>query len=247
MSAVKEPFVFATERFRQRLGEYAGMLDPAAAARGESSTVYSQYPHFGDVPARIAATVPRASFVYVVRDPVERALAHYRQRWANGDEDRPPGVAFADYGEPASVYLAASRYATQLRLFLARFPAERFLVVDQADLRERRGATLTRIFSFVGVEPGATRVLPERHLNTAEDLRVATAAGRRLGDSGLVRAGRRLPLPGPVRRLARDALSRRVPSPQLEPELRERIAASLRDEVAWLREFAGETFAGWST
>lgn len=246
MSSVKEPFIFATEDWRTRLLEYEAMLDSTAPLRGESSTVYSQYPHFGDVPARIQAAVPTASFLYVVRDPVERALAHYRQRVADARESRPPDSALADFAEPSSIYLAASRYATQLRLYLHRFPASRFLVLDQEELRHRRSQALATAFAFLGVAPCTDAVMNEASLNTREDQRLETAAGRRLSGSRLLHVARRLPLPERVRRGARRAVSRPVPIAELNPALRAEIAESLREEVAWLREFTHQRFPGWS-
>lgn len=246
MSSVKEPFVFAAEDWRSRLSEYTGLLDPTAAVRGESSTVYSQFPHFGEVPARIEAVVPEASFLYIVRDPVDRALAHYRQRVVDGKERRSPEGALADYAEPDSVYLAASRYATQLRLYLRRFSRNRVLVLDQEELRERRVRTLAKVFEFLGVDPSAGVVSREARLNAREDQRLATAAGRRLSGSRLLEVARGLPLPARVRRQARRAISRPAPAVALDPRLRAQIAASLSDEVAWLREFTGLDFPGWS-
>lgn len=246
MTSFKEPFIFARDDWRSRLSEYAALLDSTAPVRGESSTVYSQFPHFGDVPARIEAAVPAASFLYLVRDPVDRALAQYRQLVANAKESRPPDEAFADYAEPGSVYLAASRYATQLRLYLERFPRTRFLVLEQEELRERRSQALAKAFAFLGVGPCAGVVTDEASLNTRNDQRVATVAGRRLSGSPLLEAARRLPLPEGVRRRARRVVSRPVPPVRLNPALRDEIAASLRDEVAWLREFTRQSFPRWS-
>ena len=214
--------------------------------RGESSTVYSQFPHFGDVPARIEAGVPAASFLYLVRDPVDRALAQYRQLVADAKESRPPDEAFADYAEPGSVYLAASRYATQLRLYLERFPRSRFLILDQDELRERRAQALAKAFAFLNVAPCAGAVTSEASLNTRNDQRVATMVGRRLSGSRMLEATRRLPLPEGVRRRARRVVSRPVPSVTLNPSLLDEITASLRDEVVWLREFTRQSFPGWS-
>jgi len=246
MSSFKEPFIFARDDWRSRLSEYAALLDSTAPVRGESSTVYSQFPHFGDVPARIEAVAPAASFLYLVRDPMDRALAQYRQLVADAKESRPPDEAFADYAEPGSVYLAASRYATQLRLYLDRFPRTRFLVLDQDELRERRAQALAKAFSFLGVAPCAGAVTDEASLNTHEDQRVETLVGRGLSSSRLLEVARRAPLPDRVRRRARRVVSRPVPSVTLNPSLRDEIAASLRDEVAWLREFTRQGFPGWS-
>ena len=51
---------------------------------GEATPSYLIYPH---PPARIAATLPDARFIAVLRDPVERALSHYRHSRTNGNED----------------------------------------------------------------------------------------------------------------------------------------------------------------
>lgn len=246
MSAVKEPFIFAAEDWRSRLIEYGGLLDPSAAVRGESSTVYSQYPHFGDVPMRIAEVVPEAAFIYLVRDPVDRALAHYRQRQADGRESRPADAALADHASPDSTYLSASRYATQLRLYLRRFPARQFLILDQDELREQRVLALGKVFAFLGVAQLPSAATQEARLNTRDDQRIATAAGRRLGGSRVLKLGRRIPLPESLRRRARKAISRPVPAVALSSGLRGEIAESLREEVRWLREFAGQEFPGWS-
>lgn len=246
MSSVKEPFVFATDRFAERLPEYGELLDAAAPVRGESSTVYSQHPHFGPVPTRIHSAVPTASFLYLVRDPLERAIAHYRQRVADGKDRRTLDIALADFASPDSTYLSASRYATQIRLYLERFPRERIMVLDQTELRENRSKLLTRVFEFLGVSTSTATDLPEANLNARDDLREPTAVGRHLRGSRLLELGRRAPLPAPLRRRARGIVARPVAVTPLDPGLRDEIVDSLRDEVAWLRRFSGQSFAGWS-
>jgi len=245
MSSVKEPFIFASEDWQERLIEYARLLDPAAQVRGESSTVYSQHPHFGDVPARIRSAVPEASFVYLVRDPLVRAIAHYRQRVADGAEKRDINGALADFSSPDSAYLSASRYATQIRLYLEHFPAESFLVLDQDELRGDRAACLKRVFTFLGVEPDAEAVDFQAELNRAEDLTELTPLGKGLHSLGLLGLARRAPLPEALRRRAGGAVARPVAAGPIDPTLRAEIRHSLREEVKWLREFSGRAFPGW--
>jgi hypothetical protein len=246
MTTVKEPFVFVKPDWREQLARYAELIPGDARLRGESSTVYSQHPHFPGVPARIAEVTPDPRFIYMVRDPIERAIAHYRQHVVDGKESRQLSEALADYEEEASTFLCASRYATQLRLYLEHFEPDRILVLDQRDLLEQRTPTLERVFEFLGVPADVSSPQFERQLNRAEDHRLETTLGRRVRGSTPFRAVRRLPLPGALRRPLRRLVSRPIATGKLDPDLRRRIAGSLREEVAWLREFSGLELAGWS-
>lgn len=241
MSRVKEPWVFASPDYHERLGLYAEMLDGRAPVRGESSAVYSMHPHFPEVPERIAGVVPDARILYLVRDPVDRALSHYVQLVSDGKEARSIGEALADFDAEDNVYVAASRYRTQLLRYLDAFDPARIMVVDQAELRVEPGEALAGVFGFLGVADFWSDAFGSR-LNTAEEHRTRTAVGRRLPLASL----RRLPIPRPVRARIRRMTSRRVPRPTLDPELRASLAEELSEEVAWLRDFTGRRFPGWS-
>lgn len=246
MSSVKEPWVFARGDYRERLSEYARLLDARLPARGESSAVYSMHPHFPGVPERIHDAVPEARLVYVVGDPIERAIAHHAQRLTDGTEQRDLASALADHERPDNVYVAASRYASQVRRYLDSFDASRLLIVDQDELRTRTPETLAAIFSFVGVDPGFRSAAFAARLNTREEHRKPTALGARLRGGRLHDAVAGLPLPAPVRDPLRRAVSRGIGRPSLSPELRGAIAATLAPEIGWLREFSRRDFSGWS-
>src|SRR3954471_19285474 len=70
MTTVKECMLFAAPQWRERIADYAALFERDAPVRGESSTAYSSYPYAPEVPERVAATVPDARIVYVVRDPL---------------------------------------------------------------------------------------------------------------------------------------------------------------------------------
>lgn len=246
MSKVKEPQIFAEEDYRSRLPEYRSLFSAAEAVRGESSAVYSQFPRWPGVPERIAASVPDARFVYLVGDPVERAISHYCQHVADGKESRNLAAALADWAREDSLFVCPSRYATQIRRYLDHFEADRLLVVDQRQLLEDRERTLSRVFSFLAVDPAFRSSDFEAKLNVLDVRRVPTAVGGRVRETRAFEAARRLPLPGPLRSGARRLVSRRVRRPELEGPRRARIADSLRDEVEWLRTFTGQDFPTWS-
>ena len=88
MSEFKEPQYFADlgkdiSRNQFPTEEaYLSLFKNAGNAKiiGESSTNYSKIPEFTGVPQRIKAFSPEAKIIYIMRDPIERALSHYWER-----------------------------------------------------------------------------------------------------------------------------------------------------------------------
>lgn len=246
MTTEKEPQLFAGADFPQSLRSYAGLLDADARVRGESSVVYSQHPNWAGIAERIAERVPEARFIYLVRDPIERAVAHYRQHVRAGKESRTIEQALSDYERPDSAYLTPSRYATQLGRYLRHFDRSRFLVLDQAELASRREAALERTFRFLGVDPDFRSPDFAAELNTRQHLHRVTPLGAVLPAGSMARLARRARVPAGLRRRLGPAFSRPIKEPELPGPLRRRLAESLAAEVAWLREFTGARFEYWS-
>lgn len=137
---------------------YASHFPAAAPVRGEASPGYTS-PDHPRVAARLADLLPHVRLVYLVRDPIARALSQYRHHVRDGTETRPVDEALTD---PDSQYLARSRYHERLLPFLDRFPRGQLLVVAQEDLRAHPGRTLRQVVTFAGADPalvptGATR------------------------------------------------------------------------------------------
>lgn len=246
MTSQKEPWVFARDDFRERVAGYVELLDGNAPVRGESSAVYSIYPHFPGVPERIHAVVPQARFIYLVGDPIERAVSHHAQRLTDGTERRELHEALADYDSPDNVYIAASRYGRQLERYLALFDDSAILVESQDDLRTDTAATLGRVFAFLGVDREFRSPAFESRLNRREEHRVATPLGARIRGTRVFEGLRQAPLPAGARVKLRRLVSRGVGRPRLDAALQSALAAELAPEVAWLRQFTGREFPGWS-
>jgi len=112
---------------------YAAHFDPAAAVRGEASPGYTS-PCHAQVVVRMAAVIPDAHLVYVVRDPVGRAVSQYCHHRREGSEKRDLADALLDSG---SQYVARGRYAERLAPFLdGSFPIT--IVAREELARERR-------------------------------------------------------------------------------------------------------------
>src|SRR4051812_6197591 len=143
--AVDEAWARGTPWYRQH---FAAAGD--APAVGEASTAYTKYPHYPGVPERIARAIPECRLIYVVRDPIERIVSHYRHRVAVGAEREPLERAVVEN----PIYVDYTRYAAQIERYLEWFPREQLLVVDSAGLRDDRRGTVQGVYAFLGVELG---------------------------------------------------------------------------------------------
>lgn len=138
-----------TGQWHRGLNWYAAQFDPDARVRGESSPAYTS-PSSPEVPARMAAALPGARLVYLVRDPVERAASQYAHHRRDGTEERPIAEALLD---DDSQYLDRSRYHERLEPFLSRFPRHQIRVVVQERLLRNRCEEVAALHRHVGLEP----------------------------------------------------------------------------------------------
>jgi hypothetical protein len=245
MSGDKEPRVFSEPRWDTRRDSYDGLFDCEAPLRGEASTSYTRYPVEGDAAARIHAAAPEAKLIYLVRDPIERAVSDYVHHVALGHEQRSLDEALKDFTDPENYYVTTSRYALQVGRYLEHFPASALLVLDQSDLLKKREETIREVFSFLGVD--ATFRSPEFEVELLKrgDYFEHGSLAWRLRESPVGRLFRRLPLRHRLRvaRMARRALPTEQ-RPTLDPALEAELADFLMPEVEQLRTISGKPLEG---
>jgi hypothetical protein len=256
MSKVKEPNFFSGPANGipypmgriDSLAEYESLFDQSTPVRGEASVGYTNHPRRQGVPERIKSLAPDARFIYLVRDPVARAVSQYQHRVALEGERRSVGEALGDLSDPYSPYLGPSLYMSQIDLYLEHFSQDRLLVIDQAELLADRRSTLREIFSFLNVDDALDSSRFDEELNTETEHRAYPASyARLLGpvSSPLVRwmspALRRS-----VRRSVEKVLWRPVEKAVLDDALRGRLEQLYGDEVQRLRALTGKSFPTWS-
>jgi hypothetical protein len=254
----QHPEVFMPERKELNffLDEYAGPpIDPpeernwsrgiawyeeqfAGAEReravGEASPNYSRYPTYPGVAERIAAVVPKAKLIYLVRNPIDRVFSHYVHDLANGREQRPFDIAVR--GDDR--FVAPSRYAMQVEQYLRVFRRGQVLLLRADDLMARRADTVQRVLEFIGVDSNVhLRLDFEAHRSSEklEKTRALTFARR-------VRFRRFVP--GPVRRRLRQLLANPLDASKIEidEKSREFLMTQFASDVRRLSELAGEDF-----
>jgi hypothetical protein len=130
-------------------------------------TASPQYMCDSGVPKRMATRVPDALLIAVLRDPIARAVSHYKMTCRRGDERRSFAQAVSDQLEPAALarirtlsfrdaaehdaYVAWGEYPRIIRRYLEHFPRQQLLILYSEDLRERREETLVRVYRHLGI------------------------------------------------------------------------------------------------
>lgn len=244
MARMKETDYFIPSRNHARGPEwYRGQFRPDCRIRGDVSPNYTKARDFPGVPELMARIVPGIRLVYLVRDPVRRAMSQYRHSWLMGGIRETP-VEIAGTPEYVSI-LEASCYARQLDGYLRHFRQDQILVVDLDDLLSAPQPALDRILAHVGAAPMAVPDLGS--LNRSDELARVPGPLLRLAH-GPLRPVLTAALGGRARGQLRRMLAwgpRRAP-PEFPAALEERMRDELAGDAARLRRMTGQGFARWS-
>jgi hypothetical protein len=247
MSREKELHFFtAALNWSRGLDWYQSWFDASAQVRGEASPSYTAYPTHAGVAQRMASIVPDARLIYLVRDPVERLVSNYVQRYADGRESRSLDAALADL--ETSDYVHRSMYHRQISQYLPSYPLERFLILEQKALKYQRQATLKQVFSFLGVDPNFEHPGFFREENQSRDKRCKTAMGLALKRSMVGKITARLPKrwQRSVNEILYRPFSTPVPQPILSLHLRQKLVEFLRPDTQAFRNLTGMPLSDWS-
>ena len=160
------------------LAWYRGLFSGSGPKFGESSPNYTKRHMFDGVVERMKPVLPDIRLIYLVRDPIDRAVSNFLHNVAKGRVKRADFSSyFDDLDNPA---LLTSRYDFQLEPFVQAYGLDRILVMASEDLRDDRAAALKRVFSFLGVDPEFTspKFTIDRHVTTAKMERAGESVDR---------------------------------------------------------------------
>lgn len=164
MTSTKEPHFFSdADRYSIGPQFYSDLFAPSAKRtryRGESSTGYMIFP---DVPQRIRASVPDCRLIFLLRNPVDRAISHYR--WLVGlgletgdfrkafesDRDETPDPHNSRAGNYGYIYQEGC-YGSNLDRFASQFSPDQVLLLLAEELRSDPLTCLNRCCRFLDIE-----------------------------------------------------------------------------------------------
>lgn len=146
----KEPAWFAGGNQSKDLSWYLERFADARDERyvGESSTDYSKAPRLGPVASRIKEFSPDARILYIMRDPVERAISHY---WWEV-EFSAEGRSFLEAVKASREIGDVGNYAMQIEPFLKVFGRDRVCTLTMEELTAAPVQTMGRLYDFLDIE-----------------------------------------------------------------------------------------------
>lgn len=229
---------------------YEALFDGASGQRaiGEVSPVYLQAL---DVARALHERCPDARLVAILRDPAERAYAHFVGRRRDGIE---PVATFAEKVDaelagplPDKVafghYIGCGQYHHFLTPYLQRFGPDRVRIFLYDDLVADPAGLLREVFTFLDVDPGFEPEPVERLNRTGE---IRNPALRAVWTGTVrVRTALRPHLPARLRRAVGRRFLADLDRPALDPALRARIIDALDDDVARLEQLVGRDLSAW--
>ena len=245
LSEPKEPgyFVPEVDYYPRDLSWYLGLFASASGQRwvGESSTHYTKLPVHSGVVERIAAFVeepPR--FIYLMRDPIERAMSHYWHDVRKYQEHRSIERALEERVE----YRAISDYAMQLEPYLDTFGRDAVHALTFEELVDDPERAVRSILAWLGTTLGRRNAMPDSFMRLRGSGLLDRVARSRLWSrlSGFAPQG----LKDLAKRLAYreadpDGYAKEAVAARLRPEMQEgvrRLEALLdRDFPAWTTTF----------
>lgn len=270
LSRPKEPHFFDAG-YERGFASYLDRHFPGRDARrvaGEATPSYLALPW---VPGRIAAELPQARLIAVLRNPVERAFSSWWMFHARGMEplgfaaairenerrllespladDEASRGAWARHvdalarGDTLQVrtYLDSGHYAPQLRRYLGHFREEQLLVLFSDDLRQDGPGTLRKVWRHLGVAEG----VPGAGIAAANEAVGAGSAGllRLARASGLMGLRRLLPARGLAR--IKRALGSMGQPPAMPADARAQLVEHFDPQVAELEKLLGVDLSHW--
>ena len=166
---------------------------PTSGARGRHGIAGEASPYYLAHPlaaARARQVVPGAKVVLVLRNPVDRAFSHWRERVRHdaddlsfedairrererlaGERERlASGVVATSWEHEHHTYLEQGRYAELLTPWLERFPRERVFVARSEDVFADPDAVRKRLLRFLGLAPVGSSGFPRRNYHGGEPM-----------------------------------------------------------------------------
>jgi hypothetical protein len=175
MAQPKELDFFREDRTWSRGPDWYRSHFRDARVRGEASPSYTDIDRGAGVAERIVRTIPDVKLVYLVRDPVRRAVSQYRHGlsrfWG-------ANVSLDAFTDPTHSLVRQGLYARKLEPFLERFSRAQIHITAFEDLVAPCPDARRDILGFLGLDVSLALRFPFPHENTGESKGRLTLTGQ---------------------------------------------------------------------
>lgn len=209
---------------------------------------YSKHPQYDHVPENIAEIcgleAPR--MIYILRQPVERAISHYFWRRERYGEDRSIDAALTE----DSQYILSSHYDMQIARYLSVFPAERLRFLVFESYFKDVAPQFAQICNWLEIDashvPDAdlARGATNKQMSRKSRLPIVNRIAQ---SSPALRQAVRSVLPHKYQMKLVKALSKEVPREEVTPETRARLQSYFTESIEKTEELIGQDLSHWKT
>lgn len=149
MTTPKEPNFFSDDDiYAKGMAWYQALFvdAPAGALKGEASTHYTKLPTYPHTLTRLRASLEAPKLIYVIRNPVQRAVSHYLHEVTMRVMTADAQAMFATHPE----LIAYGQYAMQITPFIDAYGKDRVFLTSLEQLKSDPDGELARIGLFLG-------------------------------------------------------------------------------------------------
>lgn len=233
----KEPNYFSDDAvFANGPDWYSALFAEAAEGdlKGEASTHYTKLPTYPETVARMKAALPELRLIYMIRDPMVRAVSHYIHEWTEGRMGADAAKALV--GAPEVIEYGC--YGKQIAPYLEAYGPQNVFLTSLEQIKADPDAEFERIASFLGLEGAAwVHDLPAQNVSKARARKLPMQ--KLLVDNPVATTLRRNLVPKSVRNWIREGRTM-----QERPEIPEDVQAQMRARFLADRAVLAEQFQG---
>ncbi|WP_254054571.1 sulfotransferase [Roseovarius sp. EL26] len=198
MTDPKEPNFFSdNDQYARGREYYQELFTPALPndIKGEASTHYTKLPTYPETVSRMIAALDQPKLIYMVRNPIARAVSHYIHEWSTGVIQSDIETALENDAELVDY----GCYGRQIMPFVTAFGAENIYLTSLEEVQADPQTALAGVCRFLGHESAVKWHEEQAQMNrSAERIRKFPMHGL-LFDNPVARAARRALVPQRLR------------------------------------------------
>lgn len=266
MSPIKEPKFFQWDgeirRFSTKLDDsiyqdsiktfedykalFSGVKDELAIGEASVSYLYNK-----DVPARIHRRFPEVKLIVILRQPAERAFSHYLHTKWLGYEPLTFAEALAQENQridsnwgPSWHYKQQGFYAEQVKRYQALFDADQFKIYIYDDLRQDPINFMKAVYEYLEIDsafiPDTNKQYNVRSFPQNQLVHQVMNKPNAIKDTvkNIIPKGLRKNLGTWIKR-------KNSWKPELDPQLRDELTESYRQDILELQDLMGKDLSVW--
>ncbi len=168
MTTPKEPNFFSDDDvYAQGLDWYGALFEAAGPddIKGEASTHYTKLPTYPETIARSQTVLEAPRLIYMIRNPVERAVSHFIHEWSQGVMTDDMTAEFARHSE----IIDYGRYAMQIRPWIEAYGADAVHLTSLEALKADPNGVLSEVAAFLGHDDAVEWIEARARENTSAD------------------------------------------------------------------------------